>query len=110
MSETFWTDILKLGAVLIFVLANGFFVAAEFSLVSVRRTRIAEMVSQGHNGALWVQRAIDNPDKVIAATQLGITISSLALGWVGEPALAHIINPAIELIPPAIRSDASHAT
>ena len=108
MSETFWTDILKLGAVLIFVLANGFFVAAEFSLVSVRRTRIAEMVSQGHRGARWVQRAIDNPDKVIAATQLGITISSLALGWIGEPALSHIINPAIELIPPAIRSDASH--
>jgi CBS domain containing-hemolysin-like protein len=108
MSETFWIDILKLGAVLIFVLANGFFVAAEFSLVSVRRTRIAEMVSQGHRGARWVQRAIDNPDKVIAATQLGITISSLALGWIGEPALAHIINPLIELIPPAIRSDASH--
>ena len=108
MSETFWVDILKLGAVLIFVLANGFFVAAEFSLVSVRRTRIAEMVSQGHRGARWVQRAIDNPDKVIAATQLGITISSLALGWIGEPALAHIINPVIELLPPAIRSDASH--
>jgi CBS domain containing-hemolysin-like protein len=108
MSETFWTDILKLGAVLVFVLANGFFVAAEFSLVSVRRTRIAEMVSQGHRGARWVQRAIDNPDKVIAATQLGITISSLALGWIGEPALAHIINPVIDLLPPAIRSDASH--
>jgi len=108
MSETFWADILKLGAVLVFVLANGFFVAAEFSLVSVRRTRIAEMVSQGHRGARWVQRAIDNPDKVIAATQLGITISSLALGWIGEPALAHIINPVIELLPTSIRSDASH--
>jgi putative hemolysin len=108
MSETFWVDILKLGAVLVFVLANGFFVAAEFSLVSVRRTRIAEMVSQGHRGARWVQRAIDNPDKVIAATQLGITISSLALGWIGEPALAHIINPVVEWLPTSIRSDASH--
>jgi len=108
MSDAFWLDLLKLGAVLVFVLANGFFVAAEFSLVSVRRTRIAEMVSQGHRGARWVQRAIDNPDKVIAATQLGITISSLALGWIGEPALAHIINPAIEWLPPAIRSDATH--
>ena len=108
MSETIWEDLLKLGAVLVFVLANGFFVAAEFSLVSVRRTRIAEMVSQGHRGARWVQRAIDNPDKVIAATQLGITISSLALGWIGEPALAHIINPVIELLPTSIRSDASH--
>src|SRR3972149_6541318 len=67
------------------------------------------MGAQGHRGAFWVQRAIDNPDKVIAATQLGITISSLALGWVGEPALAHIINPVIELLPPAIRSDAAHS-
>jgi CBS domain containing-hemolysin-like protein len=108
MSDTFWIDILKLGAVFLFVLANGFFVAAEFSLVSVRRTRIAEMVSQGHRGARWVQLAIDNPDKVIAATQLGITISSLALGWLGEPALAHIIYPLVEWIPPSIRSDASH--
>jgi CBS domain containing-hemolysin-like protein len=108
MSETFWIDLLKLGAVLVFVLANGFFVAAEFSLVSVRRTRIAEMVAQGHRGARWVQRAIDNPDKVIAATQLGITISSLALGWIGEPALAHIINPVVEWLPTSIRSDASH--
>jgi CBS domain containing-hemolysin-like protein len=109
MSESLGLDLLKLGVVLLFVLANGFFVAAEFSLVSVRRTRIAEMVSQGHRGARWVQRAIDNPDKVIAATQLGITISSLALGWVGEPALAHMINPVIELLPPVIRSDASHS-
>jgi CBS domain containing-hemolysin-like protein len=108
MSETFLIDLLKLGLVLVFVLANGFFVAAEFSLVSVRRTRIAEMVSQGHRGAQWVQRAIENPDKVIAATQLGITISSLALGWIGEPALAHIINPVVNLLPPVIRSDASH--
>jgi CBS domain containing-hemolysin-like protein len=108
MSETFWVNLLKLGAILVFILANGFFVAAEFSLVSVRRTRIAELVSQGHRGARWVQRAIDNPDKVIAATQLGITISSLALGWIGEPALAHIINPMVEWLPPAIRSNASH--
>ena len=92
-----------------FVLANGFFVAAEFSLVSVRRTRIAELVSQGSRGAHWVQRAIDNPDKVIAATQLGITISSLALGWIGEPALAHLIDPAIEWLPVSIRSNASHS-
>lgn len=107
MGDMFWMDLLKLGLVFLFVLANGFFVAAEFSLVSVRRTRIAELVAQGHRGAHWVQRAIDNPDKVIAATQLGITISSLALGWIGEPALAHIINPVIELLPPSIRSDAS---
>lgn len=105
----YWLDLLKIGAVLLFVLTNGFFVAAEFSLVSVRRTRIAELVSQGHRGAHWVQRAIDNPDKVIAATQLGITISSLALGWVGEPALAHLIYPIIVWLPASIQSGASHS-
>ena len=109
MAESFWVDLLKLGAVLLFVLANGFFVAAEFSLVSVRRTRIAEMISQGNRGAHWVQKAIDNPDRVIAATQLGITIASLGLGWIGEPALAHIINPVIEWLPASIRSNASHS-
>jgi CBS domain containing-hemolysin-like protein len=109
MSETFLSDVLKLGAVLLFVLANGFFVAAEFSLVSVRRTRIAEMVAQGNHGARWVQKAIDNPDKVIAATQLGITISSLALGWIGEPTLAHIIRPVVDLLPTSIRSGAAHS-
>jgi CBS domain containing-hemolysin-like protein len=109
MSEMFWIDILKLGAVLLFVFTNGFFVAAEFSLVSVRRTRVTELVSQGNRGAKWVQRAIENPDKVIAATQLGITISSLALGWIGEPALAHLINPIIAWIPASIRSGASHS-
>ena len=109
MSDLFWMDLLKIGLVLMFVMANGFFVAAEFSLVSVRRTRVAELVTQGNRGARWVQKAIDNPDKVIAATQLGITISSLALGWIGEPALAHIVKPVIDLLPPSIRSNASHS-
>lgn len=109
MSASIWVDLLKLGAVLVFVLANGFFVAAEFSLVSVRRTRIAELVSQGNHAARWVQRAIENPDKVIAATQLGITVSSLAVGWIGEPALAHIIQPVINWLPAPIRSGAAHS-
>lgn len=109
MSEMFWIDILKLGAVLLFILANGFFVAAEFSLISVRSTRVAELITQGNRGARWVQRAIDNPDKVIAATQLGITISSLALGWVGEPALAHIIRPIVDWLPISIRAGAAHS-
>jgi CBS domain containing-hemolysin-like protein len=108
MEETIGITLLKLGAVILLVLANGFFVAAEFSLVSVRRTRIAELVAQGNPTARWVQRAIDNPDKVIAATQLGITIASLALGWIGEPALSHLIEPIVQLFPSVIQSEASH--
>lgn len=80
-------------AVVLLVLANGFFVAAEFSLVAVRRSRVAELVAQRRMNALALQRALDNLDAYLAATQLGITISSLALGWIGEPALAYLIEP-----------------
>ena len=80
---------------MVFVLgaANGFFVAAEFSLVAVRRSRVAQLVAAGRRNAQALQRAVDNLDAYLAATQLGITISSLALGWIGEPALAHLIEP-----------------
>jgi CBS domain containing-hemolysin-like protein len=101
-------DILRLLAVFVLVLANGFFVAAEFSLVSVRRTRIAELVAQGSAPAGWVQKAIQNPDRVIAATQLGITLASLGLGWIGEPALSHLLEPVIALFPAAAQSGVSH--
>ncbi len=84
-----------IGIVLVFVLvaANGFFVAAEFSLVAVRRSRVAELVAAGRRNARALQRAIDSLDSYLAATQLGITISSLGLGWIGEPALAQLIQP-----------------
>ena len=109
MDESIWIDILKLGGVALLVLANAFFVAAEFSLVSVRRTRIRELVEQGHIRAKWVQRAIENPDRVIAATQLGITLASLGLGWIGEPALSHLIYPLVALFPNTVQSGISHS-
>jgi magnesium and cobalt exporter, CNNM family len=109
MDSSALLDILKLILVVLLVLANGFFVAAEFSLVSVRRTRVAELVANGHTGAEAVQRAIQNPDRVIAATQLGITIASLGLGWLGEPALAHLLQPVVALFPLSIQSDLSHS-
>jgi CBS domain containing-hemolysin-like protein len=102
-------DVFKLILVILLVLANGFFVAAEFSLVSVRRTRVAELVANGRIGAEAVQKAIQNPDRVIAATQLGITIASLGLGWLGEPALAHLLQPMVALFPLSIQSDLSHS-
>lgn len=86
-------DWLGLLAVLALVAANGFFVAAEFSLVSVRRSRVTELVETGRTNARLLQRATDRLDSNLAATQFGITLSSLALGWIGEPALAHLIEP-----------------
>ena len=95
MDESYLVIAGKLLAVLGLVAANGFFVAAEFSLVGVRRSRVEEMVAQGKSGAELLRRSVDNLDSNLAATQFGITISSLALGWIGEPALARLIEPAL---------------
>jgi CBS domain containing-hemolysin-like protein len=89
----------KLLAVMALVFANAFFVAAEFALVSVRRTRIEELTEQGVRLARVVQRAIANLDRYIAGTQLGITIASLALGWIGEETLAHLLEPRLSWLP-----------
>ena len=92
-------DWLGLGLVVILVMINGFFVAAEFSLVSVRKTRIAERIAHGDTSAKAIQKAIEDPDRFIAATQLGITLASLGLGWIGEPALSHLIEPLLGWLP-----------
>ena len=80
-------------AVLFLVLLNGFFVSAEFALVTVRRTRVQQLVAEGRPGAGNVEDGVRHLDSYIAACQLGITIASLALGWVGEPALAGLLDP-----------------
>jgi CBS domain containing-hemolysin-like protein len=102
-------DLLGLVGVVILVLANAFFVAAEFSLVSVRRTRIRELAAQGHRAAAWAERAIAKPDRFIAATQLGITLASLGLGWIGEPALSHLLQPVIALFPGTMEEPVARA-
>ncbi|MBC8509447.1 MAG: HlyC/CorC family transporter [Anaerolineales bacterium] len=107
--ENIGIDLLRLLAVFVLVLANGFFVAAEFALISVRGTRIAELVANGNQAAKWAQKALENPDQVIAATQLGITLASLGLGWVGEPALSHLLEPLIQLFPGEMQSEVSHS-
>ena len=101
-------DIVRLIAVGLLVLANAFFVASEFALVSVRRTRIEELLAQGNNKAEWVKRALEDPDRFIAATQLGITLASLGLGWIGEPALGKLLQPLINLFPAGIEDELSH--
>jgi CBS domain containing-hemolysin-like protein len=99
VKTTMVLDALALLAVPFFVLLNAFFVAVEFALVSMRRTRVDEMFNQRRAGAAAVRYAIDHLDDTIAATQLGITVASLALGWVGEPAMAHIIAPTVSFLP-----------
>ena len=89
---------LRLGAVLVLVLLNGFFVAAEFALVAARRSRIDQMASEGDRRAKVVQGAQEHLDRYISGTQLGITLASLALGWIGEPALASLIDRLLALV------------
>lgn len=102
-------DFLGILAVLFFVTANGFFVAAEFSLVAVRRSRVAELAAARRMNANALQWAVGHLDSYLAATQLGITISSLALGWIGEPALARLIEAYLEGLLGALASATAHA-
>jgi putative hemolysin len=93
-----WIDVWRLLAVPGLVLLNGFFVAAEFSLVAVRRTRVEQLVNEGRRGAQALRRQVESLDDAIAASQLGITVASLLLGWIGEQALAHFLMPFITFI------------
>src|SRR5688500_614370 len=83
---------LFLVAVLVLVLLNGFFVAAEFALVRVRRSRIEEDAEQGRRGARLVVRQLDDLSRYLAACQLGITFTSLGIGFLGEPAVASLFE------------------
>ncbi len=78
--------------VFLLVFANGFFVASEFALVGVRRSRIEMMAARGSRSARRLLVLLDNLNTYISATQLGITMASLALGWVGEPVFAHMLE------------------
>src|SRR5882762_7544138 len=84
---------LKLLAVAALVVANGYFVASEFALVSVRRTKLEARAASGSKQARAALRLLDNPTLLISATQLGVTLASLALGWAGEPTIAALLEP-----------------
>jgi CBS domain containing-hemolysin-like protein len=103
-------DLLWLAAVMVLVALNGCFVAAEFSLVTVRWTRVEQLVQEGRFGAKAVNEAITRLNDSIAACQLGITFASLALGWIGEPTLAHMIAPLFRSIPQPWGGTLAHAT
>src|SRR5256885_918378 len=98
----------RLAGLLALVCANGFFVAAEFSIVTVRKTRVDQLIAEGHTWAHAVRRAITAPDRYIAATQAGVTMASLGLGWIGEPAVAALIVPTLSRFPAYIAEATAH--
>ncbi|PRM96582.1 hemolysin family protein [Aliarcobacter cryaerophilus] len=83
---------------LILVLMNGFFVLSEFAIVKVRKTKLEEFVKQGRKSAVLALKMSNSLDTYLSATQLGITFSSLALGWIGEPALARLIESNVSFL------------
>jgi CBS domain containing-hemolysin-like protein len=91
--------VLRLAAVVLLVAANAFFVAAEFALVSIRETRIEQLIAARRIGARTVQKLHQKLDEFIAAVQLGVTMASLALGWIGEAAMARVVEPLFHRIP-----------
>jgi CBS domain containing-hemolysin-like protein len=104
------TVLFKLAVVLLLVLANAFFVASEFSLVSVRRSRVGTLVAEGSRRARTLLRVIDHLDAYISATQLGITLASLGLGWIGEQTLAAMFTPVFQFLLPGAASEiAAHS-
>jgi CBS domain containing-hemolysin-like protein len=102
-------DLLLLLLVPALVALNGLFVAAEFSLVAVRRTRIEELVRHNRKGAKAVEQAVAHLTRSIAATQLGITLASLGLGAVGEPTLARLLKAAFGFLPEIWGELATHS-
>lgn len=90
------TNAVQIAAALLLVLLNGFFVAAEFSLARARMTRLDQLAEQGRGGAVLAREQVRHIDRYLAACQLGITLASLGLGWLGEPAFAHVLEPLFE--------------
>lgn len=94
--------------VLLFVFLNAFFVAAEFALVAVRRTRIDELSNKKNRAAKLVQTALTDINSYLSAAQLGITAASLALGWLGEPAVADVLEPYFQFLPDNLAFISTH--
>ena len=107
MDET-GNTIFNLFVIAFLLFSNGFFVASEFAMVKVRKTRIEQLVNEGNFNAKIALEALKDLDKFIAAVQLGVTISSIGLGWVGEGTLAHIIEPVFSFLPGIGQNIATH--
>ncbi|WP_212753552.1 CNNM domain-containing protein [Enemella dayhoffiae] len=92
------SDGLAIALTVLLLLGNAFFVGAEFSLVAARRTGIEDAAANGSTGARWTVRAMDKVSLMMAGAQLGITMCSLGLGALGEPAVAHLLEPLFHLL------------
>ncbi len=102
---SFWEILADILFVLLFVLLNGFFVAAEFAIVKIRMTQIEPLAQRGNFRAKLAREIVTHLDAYLSATQLGITMTSLALGWIGEPVVARMIEPwlaAVGVISPQV--------
>src|SRR6186997_928041 len=99
---TEWDDIgtisLRILSILVLVFLNGFFVAAEFALVKVRGSQLDPLVEEGDRTAILARHIAGNLEAYLSACQLGITLASLGLGWLGEPFLAHMLQPLFALL------------
>ena len=85
---------LLLSAVVVLIFANGFFVAAEFALVRARRSTLEELAKGGDRRAALVVKQLDDLSEYLSACQFGITLASLGIGFLGEPAIATLVEPA----------------
>ncbi len=99
MSAEVWRTIAGLAMLALIVFLNAYFVATEYGLVASRRSRIEQLASEGNTRARWVKSALANLNPYISATQIGITIAGLALGYLGEPVVAKLIEPAFAWLP-----------
>src|SRR2546428_9808378 len=91
--------LLAFGVTLVLVLANGFFVAAEYAFVRIRKTQLDELAQQGSARARLSASIVGKLDQYISASQLGVTLCSLAIGWIGEPAVARLLQPIFGWLP-----------
>ncbi len=108
VTTSFWIAAAKLAAVVVLTLVSGFFVAAEYALVTVRKTRIEEMVEEGRPAARTLQSTVEDLPRLLAATQLGVTLVSLVLGALAEPSVARVLEPLFNLLPPPVSRAAVH--
>lgn len=98
MSAEGWAILLSLAL----VVANGVFVAFEFAIVKVRRSRLEALAQEGHSGAEGALKVVSRLDAYLSATQFGITLASLALGWLGEPAFERVLEPVFRSLLPGV--------
>lgn len=94
--------LLRVIGILVLVAANAFFVAAEFSLVSIRETRLQQLIEAGRAAAFSIRRLQQNLDQFLSAVQFGVTMTSLGLGWAGEETLADMLQPSFQRLPHGI--------